>query len=128
MDRKGHVLLDTYRDPRGRWVFDDYELDPPLLEEAWVSGMDQVMDLLHDRVKTDADPEPRFNVYLGLEPPEGSTNAIELVHHQTLTHPILGKSHYYWCAALDRKVWLCHNLHRYVEVAPEKLYLEATRH
>jgi len=109
--------LFIYKDEHFRWVFDDEENG--LAQEAFVDGMDDVIDLLTKDL-----PDHGYDgdwccvrQYFG-----GEKDAIELTHYEELRHSTQGTSNYYWCQELNKKVWLCNNLYKYVDHTPQVLW------
>lgn len=97
---------------QGLWVFDD--ADVGLVKEPFVSGADEVMDIL-----TAALPEAEtgFTLLFSDRPFPG--------HHAVFERR--REEHggwWYYSPALDKEGWLCPALFRYFEEAPEKLYAQ----
>ncbi len=114
--------LFVYKDERYRWVFDDSEFN--LSQEAFVSGMDEVIDLLTKDI-----PNAVTGVYVHFDEFIGSDEFpfIALTHATSLHHPKLGQSNYYFCEQLDKKVWICNNMYRYTQQTPQILCMWATK-
>ncbi len=108
----------VYKDERWRWVFDDAARH--LAREAFVAGMDQVIDALARK-----HPDHGYGgigFHMSTRKPQGRIDSLLLEHTQTLWHPALGPSNYYHCRQLGIKTWLCNNLYRYVALAPRRLH------
>jgi hypothetical protein len=114
--------LFVYKDERYRWVFDDSEFN--LSQEAFVSGMDEVIDLLTKEI-----PNASAGVYVHFDEFIGSDEFpfITLTHATSLHHPKLGQSNYYFCEKLDKKVWICNNMYRYTDHTPQVLCMWVTK-
>lgn len=116
------LKLKVYKDERFRWVFDDSEFN--LAQEAFVAGMDEVIDLITKDI-----PDAIDGVYIHFQDGIGSDEYpfIVLTHSLSINHPKLGQSNYYYCEALDKKVWICNNMYRYSDTTPQILCLWATK-
>lgn len=117
MEDFGILELFVYKDERFRWVFDDK--GNGLSQEPFVAGMDEVIDLL--TVNLPNHGYDGFKFCMREHYPDDEV-AIELTHYETMKHPLLGNSNYYWCEKLNKKVWLCHNLYKYVNHAPQVIF------
>lgn len=122
LDDFGILELFVYKDERFRWVFDDSENG--LSQEPFVAGMNLVIDYLVESLPNKG--LNGFHLYMrefiaGAD----ADNAIELSHHSSLNHPIIGQSNYYWCKHLKIKAWLCNNLYKYISETPQVLQIWA---
>ena len=119
MEDIGVLELFVYKDERFRWVFDD--ADVGLAQEAFVAGMDVLIDKLTEDFENHG--YDGFNFSMRAEFPVDGCSCVELVHNEALHHPLLGYSHYYSCELINRRVWLCHNLYRYVNIVPQVIWV-----
>lgn len=120
LDNFGILELFVYKDERFRWVFDDESNH--LAQEPFVAGMDEVIDLLTEKFPNHGYDGIKLFMQ---EFATAETDAIELTHHTACHHPLLGQSNYYWCKELDKKVWLCPNLYKYVTETPQVIMIWA---
>ena len=112
----------VYKDERFRWVFDDAKIG--LSQEVFVAGMDDLIDLL---VKDIPEATNGFMLYMDEWTGTNDHPFIVITHATAMTHPKLGQSNYYWCNELNKKVWLCNNLYRYIDHTPQVLCFWATK-
>lgn len=112
--------LTVYKSKRGQWVFDDSDVE--LTQEPFVAGADLIMDEL---VKTYKSPQNGFKLFIREAVPDDIENAIECIHSEKLTHPLIGDSNYYRCSTLNRRIWLCPALYRYISYTPQVLWFWA---
>jgi hypothetical protein len=118
----GIAKFSVYKDERFRWVFDDAEAG--LAQEAFVAGMDEVLDLLTEKLPNHGYDGFTLSMCEFVQPAD-VMDAIELTHHSAMHHPLLSQSNYYWCKELNKKVWLCPNLYKYVDHTPQVLMVWA---
>jgi hypothetical protein len=118
LDNFGTLTLSVYKNAMEQWVFDDSDVG--LVQEAFVAGANEIMDKLTEHYVDTADS--RFTLHMREAIPEDVTNAIECIHSEHVSHDILGGSDYYNCSALNRRIWLCPNLYRYISSTPQILW------
>lgn len=115
------LKLFVYKDERFRWVFDD--ADANLSQEAFVAGMDEVIDLVTKDI-----PNATDGVFIHFSEGIGSDDYpfIVLTHAKSIHHPKLGQSNYYFSENLNKQVWLCPNMYKYAEFTPQIICVWAT--
>lgn len=112
------ITLFVYKDECFRWVFDDEA--NKLAQEAFVAGMDEVIDLLVENIPNAYDG---FTLCMREDVGSDEFPFIAITHDTAMHHNLLGQSNYYWCNELSTKVWLCNNLYRYVDHTPQTICL-----
>jgi len=118
------IELNMYRNSRGQLAFDDDRVG--IKNEPFVAGMDKVLEALALQAGSDT-----FTLKMrGFAIPncditwtEKPTNEyFEVTLNERLYHNIVGRSHWYDCKKLEQRVWLCPNLHRYYNIAPDIIW------
>ena len=120
MNEMNVLELFVYKDEKFRWVFDDEEHN--LAQEAFVAGMDTVIDIL-----TEGFPDHGYDGFIFCMCEFVGTNDYKflcLTHSQALHHTLLGQSNYYDVECVDGnrlgfRAWLCNNLYRYIDHTPQ---------
>ena len=116
------LVLRVYKDERFRWVFDDTEFN--LSQEAFVAGVDEVIDFITKDIPNATEGvEVHFQDGVGCD----EFPFVVLTHADSIHHPILGQSNYYYCEQIDKKVWICNNMYRYTKETPQILCVWATK-
>ncbi len=99
---------------QGFWVFDDPSVG--LRQEPFVSGADDIMDLLTEDIPNAADG---FKLVFSPQPFPGSTARF------AWNRPEHGGNWYSW-AERGIEGWLCPALFKYFETAPKEIYVKAS--
>ena len=117
------IELKIFRNELNQLAFTDDRTG--LVNEAFVQGADLIMETFAKILGTD-----NFTLKMqGFALPicditwnEKPKNAIEIKLTETLKNDIVGDSYYYNWEKLNKQVWLCPNLHRYYNFAPNVIW------
>ena len=121
LDNFETLELTVYKSERNQWVFDDPDVG--LVQEPFVAGADEIMDKLTESYSESA--RKGFKLFMREAIPEDVDDAIECIHSELIEHGILGRSNYYQCETLGKRIWLCPNLYRYITNTPQIIWFWA---